>query len=90
MSTLPEQVQENVTLDQNLKDGIIVGKQWPQFDSDTGKCDHYDRYFFYKSTYGTLLIFGFFLIGPYKDFYEEVWHSYNEISASYLQLQTAC
>ena len=43
MSTAPEEVQENVTLDRKVKDGLIVGKNWPKFDSNTGKHEQYER-----------------------------------------------
>ena len=42
MSNSHEEVQDNVTLDQQGKYGGIVGKQWPKFDSVPGKHDHYE------------------------------------------------
>ena len=29
-------------LNQQVKDGGIIGKQWPKFDSDPGKHEHYE------------------------------------------------
>ena len=55
MSTSPEEVQYNITLDQQGKDGGIVGKQWPKFDSGPRKHDHYERCVLEKSPYGTFI-----------------------------------
>ena len=42
MSNSPEEVEDNVTLDHQVNYGGIVGKQWPKFDSDPVKHEHYE------------------------------------------------
>ena len=37
MYTLTEEIQDNVRLNQKGNYRGIVGKQWPKFDSNTGK-----------------------------------------------------
>ena len=55
MSTSPEEVQDNVTIYQQGKDGECFCKQWPKFDSDTGKHEHYERCVLEKSPDGTFI-----------------------------------
>ena len=55
MYTSPEEVQENVTLDQQGNYGAIVGKQCPNFDSSPVKHDHYERCVLEKSPDGNFI-----------------------------------